>query len=371
MTAQLTDAASGYQLWSERFDRESADMFAVQDEIAAGVVEAVKARLAPGARAVPARPHIGNLEAYRSYLQGRYLRHTKNDHGGALRAFEEAIRLDPTHAPSWVGMAEVMVLAGFYNIVPARAACAKARDALATAHRLQGSSAESLYLEGLLAFVEGRWHAAEPAYRQAIGMQPHFVQALASFAMFLGTRGRIDEGLIYAERARQANPLAAFPCAATGTGLLAARRPLREAERFFEDAFGFEKENLLALMGLCLSRVAQGRFEEGLATGQQLVALARRAPFFLGVVGWALATAGQSDAARVVLEELRARPTPLPTIVSEGWLLAALGETDAAFDVLARAEEEGQAFLYFTGFPTFDPLRTDPRFGALLVRLGV
>ncbi len=98
VTAQLTEAASGYQLWSERFDRDAADVFAVQDEIAAGVVEAVKARLAPGTRAIPARPQARNLEAYRSYLKGRHLR-GKEDFVGALRAFEEAVRLDPSHAP--------------------------------------------------------------------------------------------------------------------------------------------------------------------------------------------------------------------------------------------------------------------------------
>src|SRR5207253_148638 len=88
VTAQLTDVASGYQLWSERFDRDAADVFAVQDEIAAGVVEAVKTRLAPGSRTVRSRPQVHNLEAYRSYLKGRHLR-GKEDFGGAMRAFEE------------------------------------------------------------------------------------------------------------------------------------------------------------------------------------------------------------------------------------------------------------------------------------------
>ena len=96
VTAQLTDVASGYQLWSERFDREAADIFAVQDEIARGVVEAVRAHLSPGDHAVPARPQSANLEAYRSYLKGRHLRGIE-DLGGALQAFQEAVRLDPSH----------------------------------------------------------------------------------------------------------------------------------------------------------------------------------------------------------------------------------------------------------------------------------
>jgi hypothetical protein len=95
-----------------------------------------------------------------------------------------------------------------------------------------------------------------------------------------------------------------------------------------------------------------------------------RAPFFLGVLGWALAAAGRNDEARKILEELRARPAGSPT-ASEAWLLGALGEIDEAFDVLARAEEEHQGLLCYTGLPGFDSLRADPRFGALLERLGL
>jgi TolB-like protein/Tfp pilus assembly protein PilF len=126
VTAQLTEVASGYQLWSERFDREAADVFAIQDEITAGVVDAVKARLAPGARTVEARPQARNLEAYRNYLKGRY-RRGKEHLVEALRAFEEAVRVDPSHAPSWTSLAEINVLAAHFGMLDARQACATAR----------------------------------------------------------------------------------------------------------------------------------------------------------------------------------------------------------------------------------------------------
>ena len=84
VTAQLIDVQDGYRLWSERFDRELEDVFALQDEIAEGVVEAVKTRLAPGAQAIHTRPQPRNLDAYRSYLLGQHLRYAKEDHGGAV-----------------------------------------------------------------------------------------------------------------------------------------------------------------------------------------------------------------------------------------------------------------------------------------------
>jgi TolB-like protein/Tfp pilus assembly protein PilF len=369
VTAQLTDVASGFQLWSERFDRKAEDIFAVQDEIAAGVVEAVKTRLSPGEHAVTARPQPANLDAYRSYLKGRHLR-GKEHHGEALRAFEEAVRLDPSHAPSWTGLAEITVLASVFGMIPARDACATARQALATATRLQGESAEGLHVEAFVAWIEKRWAAMEAAWRRAIELQPNNVLALASFGIVLASRQRLDEALPFLERARQADPLASFPYALTGESLLNCGRP-QEALRYLEDALSFEKEDATALDCAGMARVALGRFEEGIATLEHVVAVSHRGAHFLGTLGWALATAGRTAEARTILEELRARPPGAPTVVSEAWLLGALGEVDAAFEVVARAEEDCLAYLYFTGLPGFDPLRSDPRFGGLLERLDL
>ncbi|HKC23304.1 MAG TPA: hypothetical protein VKF32_01110 [Thermoanaerobaculia bacterium] len=367
VTAQLTDVASGFHLWSERFDRDAADVFAVQDEIASGVVEAVKARLAPGAHTVPSRPQARNLEAYRSYLKGRHLRGIE-DHAGALRAFEEAVRLDPTHAPSWTGLAEINVLAAQFAMLPAREACATARKALSIAAELQGESAEGLHVEAFAAFIERRWQEMETTWRRAIELQPAHVLALGSFGIVLCARGRLAEALPLFDRAREADPLASFPYMITGAGLLECGKP-REALRAFEDALSFEKEDASALFLSGMAKVALGMFDEGIAAAEHAVAISHRSPYFLGVLGWALATAGRKDEARKILEELRSRPAGAPTNVTEAMLLGALGEIDAAFEMLARAEDEYQASLYYTGWPGFDPLRGDPRFAALLERL--
>jgi TolB-like protein/Tfp pilus assembly protein PilF len=368
VTAQLTEVASGYQLWSERFDREAADVFAVQDEIAAGVVEAVKARLSPGVRTVHARPQARNLDAYRSYLKGRHLRYAKEDHVGAIRAFEEAVRLDPTHAPSWTGLAESTALAAHFSLIPAREACVAARNALATAVRLQGESADSLHGEAFVALIERRWQAMEAAWRRAIELQPTHTLALGSFGIGLCIRHKFDEGFRLLERAREADPLASFPYMLTALGLLSVGRP-REAHGYAEQALTFEKDDASALYCASLANVALGRFEEGIAAAEHGVAVSHRGGDFLGLLGWALATAGRKDEARMLLEELRTRPAGSAPIVSEGWLLGALGEIDAAFELFARAENQHQLWLCYTGLPGFDPFRADPRFAALLSTL--
>ena len=347
VTAQLTEVASGYQLWSERFDRQAADVFAVQDEIAAGVVAAVRSRLAPGADAVAARPQLRNLDAYRAYLRGRHLRGIE-DHAGALRAFEEAVRLDPSLAPAWTGLAEITVLSAHFSIIPAREACAAARRALATAAKLQGESAEGLHVEAFAAYIERRWDAMDAAWRRALELEPRHVLALGSYGITLCARGKPDEGLALCERAREADPLASFPYTLTAWGLLLAGKP-EEALRYAEDALGFEKEDASALIAVSMANVALGRLEQGIAAAEQGVAISHRGPAFLGGLGWALAIAGRRDEARALLTELRARPASSPTTVSEVWLLGALGEIDDAFAVIARAEEECQGQLYYTG----------------------
>ena len=369
VTAQLTDVASGYHLWSERFDREAADVFAVQDEIASGVVAAVKARLAPGARPPRLRPQAPNLEAYRAYLRGRHLR-GKEDHAGALQAFGEAIRLDPSHAPSWTGLAEITVLSSVFSMLLPREACRTARQALEKAASLQGESADGWHVEGFACWIERRWEEMEVAWRRALEIEPTHVLALGSFAISLCTLQRLEEALPLFERAREADPLASFPYTLTGGGYLTCGRRY-EAVRHLEDALAFEKEDVTALYFMSVAKVALENGEEGIALAERAVTVSHRGAVLVGILGWALATTGRTAEARALLGELQARPAGSPAVVSEAWLLGALGEIDAAFEVLERAEEECQANLYFTGLPVFDPLRGDPRFTALLQRLGL
>lgn len=369
-TAQLTDVASGFQVWSERFDRDAVDIFAVQDEIASGVVQAVKATLQAGPRSVASRPRGANIGAYRAFLKGRHLRHTKNDFRGALASFEEAVRLDPSHAPSWVGLADAVTIGAVYGSVAPRDACATAKAALATAHDLQGESADGLQAEGGVAYLERRWQAWESAYRRAIAIQPDHVQALGQFGMTLGTRLRVDQARAVLDHLRDIDPLDVVPHAFSGAAFVAAGQ-LEESLFHFGNASAIEPDHTLTLWGSAVANVALGRVDEGIATLERGVAVTHRSAHFVGVLGWACATAGRTDEANALLRELRERPATAPAIVAEGWLLGALGETEDALNLLARAEEEQQALLYYVGLPTFDALRADPKFSALLVRLGM
>jgi TolB-like protein/Flp pilus assembly protein TadD len=368
VTARLTDAETGYQLWSERYDRDASDVFALQDGIAAGVVEAVEARLAPGERAVRARPQVGNLEAYRLYLKGRHLRYTKNDLAGALKAFEEAVRLDPAHEPSWVAMAEARILASFYGLVPTGEAYALARRPLETATAQQREAADRLYVESLLAFGDRDWAASERALRRAVALAPDAPPARCWSGILLTILGRAGEAAPHFQRAREADPLAPYPYAMSALGLLLEGRAA-EAIAMYDQALAFEPESTLALWGAGLARIALGRADEGVAMLERALTPSHRGGFIHGALGWALAKVGREREARQVLSELQARPASAPAVVSEAWLLSILGERDAAFRLLERAEAERQPALAFVGLPGFETLRVDPRFKALLTRM--
>jgi tetratricopeptide (TPR) repeat protein len=206
---------------SERYDREAEDVFAVQDEIAAGVVEAVKSRLAPGDRAVRARSQVKNLEAYRHYLKGRHFRYSRNDHASAVGSFREAVALDPGHAPSWVGIAETLVLSAIYELRQSLPAFAEARKALATAAQLQG---------GVIHFCLREWRASETAIQRALELEPGHTQARPWLGLILGCGlclaydGLLDEAIALFEKGAALSRRGPFFVGLLGWGLAKAGR---------------------------------------------------------------------------------------------------------------------------------------------------
>jgi TolB-like protein/Tfp pilus assembly protein PilF len=368
VTAQLIDVESGYQLWSERYDRDASDIFALQDEIAQSVVEVVKAKLSTGTGGVRQRQQVSNLDAYRHYLKGRYYRYTKNDHGSALEEYERAIELDPSYAPSWVGLAEVRVLAAGYGLIPAQRGYAEARDALARANDRQGESAEALYVEGMLEMSQRNWEAALSALSRAAELRPDHVQTLCWLGFYWSIMQRPTEARRWFDLAREVDPLGSYPFAMTGCGLSQMCR-FEEALEFLKQAVALDPENTLALWGSGMVMAGQGNAEEGIPLLERAVEKARRGAHILGVLGWGFALAGRRSEAEAVLAELNAKGAEAPAVVPKAWLLAALGDTEAAWQAMEQAERQCQMMLLFVGMPGLDPLRSDPRFDALLRRM--
>jgi serine/threonine-protein kinase len=216
--ASVTDAADGRQLWSARFDRELTDIFALQDEITAAVVAALRERLvvptAPPASA--AERHSGNLEAYQLYLKGRFFlaQRTAGMRLG-LECFERAVALDPTYALAQVGVAETVALLGVYAFIPGRPAWERAHAALAQADAVSPGLPEALMVRGLLAMYF-EWRPADAVFGRALALDPRNAQTLVWAAQDDAFHGRDEQARHRFARAVEADPYAALVHANAG-----------------------------------------------------------------------------------------------------------------------------------------------------------
>ena len=371
LTARLVEVENGYQRWSERFDRDMEDVFAIQDEVAAGVARAIAAELAPAVDARPPRPQAPNVEAYQYYLKGRHYRYTKNDHLSAVSCFERAVALDPSHGPSWVGLAETTVLGAHYALRPSLESYATARRALAMANDQQGPTADAEYVAGMIAFCERNFADAEAALERAVALDPNHVQALCWRGYLGSLLYRVDEAERALRRAREADILAAYPYAMSSVAPLVLGR-FAEAERLAEQAFDFEPDSSLARWLWAVAKVGLGDPESAVALLAPAATSTHRGGALQGLFGWALTKAGRMDDARAVLAELEARPTSAPANVYQAWLYAELGRLDDAWRVLAQARAEAQGLLTLAiRIPVVPALVNDPRFGPFEESIGL
>jgi adenylate cyclase len=174
ITAQLIKASDGFHLWSETYDRELKDVFAVQDDIARAVAGSLKVALLGGTTAA-ASTQAKNPEAYNAYLQGRYFveRLDREDVEKALGYFEKAIQLDPSYAPAWTGLADVRIGQANRGYLPAEEGYRKAREAAERALALDPNLAEAHAAMGWIkASYEWDWAGADASYQRALALEP-------------------------------------------------------------------------------------------------------------------------------------------------------------------------------------------------------
>ena len=209
VTAELIDSTDGYQLWSQKFDREMTDLFAIQDEVTSTIVEKLKVQLATGSE-LPLTPRrTENLVAYNLYLKGRYYLN-RRDLRRSVECLEKAAAEDPDYALPWAAMAEAFNLmsAGAYEQGDPTAAVAQARAAALKATELDEACAEAHVALGLLYFrTDWNWLYAEKEFRRALELSDQSSPAHHQLAMFLAAVGRIEEALAEVNKARELDPL--------------------------------------------------------------------------------------------------------------------------------------------------------------------
>lgn len=370
--AQLIDAGSDTQLWSETYDRELTDIFAMQDEIALAVVGQLKLALLN--HSLPARSNPKNPEAYNAYLRGRFYWNEGDptDLEKARQNFERALELDPDYALAHAAMADYYSALPFYSSSRPDEVFPKAKEEVARALKLDGQLPEGhAALAYIRAWYDWDWRDAGKEFELALAGDPNNANLQHRYSRYLSCVGRTDEALVHMQRARELDPLSTIIQANVGV-ILYFGRHFEDTLRQLEQVAKADPEFPVAPWGIGLAREQLGDMAGAIASFEHAAKLTERGTNVVASLGHAYAVSGKKDEARKILDELaaRAKQRYVPSY-QVALVYAGLGEKGKAFDALEKAFDERSTLLsYLKMDPRFDSLRPDPRFQAMLRRLN-
>jgi adenylate cyclase len=383
VTAQLVNTGDGYQLWSRRFDRELSDVFAIQDEIAATIVDELSASAeAAAARTASAKSMARNRgssdpEAHDAYLRGMYAlnKWTEPSMRAAIEDFREAIAHDPGFAPAYVALAEghIWLYSGL-GIRPAAEMVPPARQAVDKALELDPTLADAHRVRALVA-MNHDWdrRGAEDGLARALTLGPGSASAHLWNAWRLALLERQhDQALEQLEEAERLDPLDLQLKTQIGY-VHYFNHALDRAIDQFQKVLALDASFAFAHYALGDAFKQQGHYDRAFIEFEKSIELGGRSVNHMGVLGYTYGRSGNSDKARALLQELTGR-------VSEGYVSAmfialvhlGLGDLDSVFQWLDRAfEERDGSLILITAAVEFDAVRQEPRFKSLLGRMGL
>ena len=363
ITAQLVETRSDTHLWSRNYDRDLAEIFAIQDDIARRVVRKVRVTLLRDMpRSAPVDP-----EAYRLFLLGRS-RLNAYDFPAALDNFRRSIAIEPNFAQGHVAIAACFGARTFFGELPPKDGYARISEALQRATDCDGGAAE---VDRPLAekhfYYDWDWAKAEAAFKRALERVPSDAHCYQLYAWFLTAMRRWDEARERIGRSLELEPLSpSVYLTASNIEYFAGchSRAIDHCRRALE----FSPEHPLALSQMGWSFLQTGDFESALAVMERSVQIAPDNSYFRWLLGYAYAVTGRVDGAREMIRDLHAR-SQRQYVVPFGFAVihAGLGEFDVALAWLEKAYEERNGWMvYLDVAPSLDPLRGEPRFRRLL-----
>ncbi len=371
----LIDATNGTQLWGQSYDGKLSDALAIKQAIAREVTGKLKLRLSGEEERRLMQRETVNAAAYQFYLKGRYFWNQRTADGleKGISYFRKAIEADPSYALAYVGLADSYNFLGAFGIaiLSPDEAMPKAKSAALKALGVDDSLSEA---HASLAFVElyyeWDWAGAEKSFRRAIELNPNYAPAYQWYSHLLMSGGRTSDAISAAKRAAEIDPLSLPAVMNVGWQYHWAREydsAVEQLRRVLQINPNFEQ----AHWALGLAYVGQAKMEEAVAELQKAIALSGGNSVYVAGLGDAYALGGnKAEAIR-----LRSQLEQKTTYVSPYWmatLQAALGEQDLALVSLEKAFVERNGGLIWIGAdPRMDSLRSDPRFAALVERVGV
>ena len=375
VSARLTSTSDGQHRAVLRFDRDSGDLFALEDELAAAIVDHLRPKLLPTAVHVTPRRYTDNAEAYRLYLQGRYAwnKRTYEDTAEAIKYFHAAIAEDPTYALAYSGLSDAHALQLDYRNVPVAEGMARAQAYARKALELDEGLAEAHASLGWVLFIhDWQWHESLSHFERAVALSPNYATARQWYSFPLVALGQFDRALAEVQLAADLDPASVSVRRSRGGVAYYARR-YDDAIVQFERAAAMNpiSEETHRSLGLAFlhmgdAKRAEQSFREGLRYTPE-------SAYSLAGLGGSLHRQGRTREAQEVRQELeqRARVGYVST-AAFAMLHAALGNVDEAIEWLHRARDERRGFIAYIGVnPILDSLRQSLRFREMVSELGL
>jgi len=375
VTARLINVADGASLWADTFDEKFTDVFAVQDAISQKVADALALRLSGEEKNRLTKRYTENVEAYQLYLTGRYhwSRLTPPDIRKGIGFLQQAIELDPGYALAYAGLATANRALAMNADAPSKDCLPQAKAAAMKAIELDDSLAEahSALSFGLI-WYDWDWAAAEREAKRALALDPNSALSHFAYAHILSDQGHHQEAIAEIAHARELDPVFLLIRALEGMILHHAGRN-DEALTRLQKALELDPNFWVTHLMLGRVYIQQRKYSEAIAEFTKARELSHGNSEAIGSIGYVEALAGHKDKARAVLEELKAlsnqRYIPPSNV---GLVYNALDDQNEALSSLETAcDERDPRVTLLKVDPRWDSLRPDPRFVAILKRIGL
>jgi len=378
VTAQLVKVSDQTHIFSNNYDRDLEDIFAIQDEISLAIVEALKVKLLKTEKAAIVKRHTEDLEAYNLYLKGNYYWQMMTPEGfdKAIECFEQALQKDPHYVLAYTGLSSVYWLSSYFGNVPPNEAYPRAKEYAKKALDIDNTLAEAHASLGFINMnYDWNWKAAEREFKQALQLDPNSALTHLQYSTLLILTERHEEAIAEAKRAQELDPLSSY-INTWGVGL--AFFNAYQYDRAIEElrmTLTINPNYFLAHWFIGAAYLGKSMFEEAVAEYEKAVDLSGGTPIVMTHLAILYYESGKKDKAEKLFDSLkqRQRNEYIPPMCF--YLINKVrGDHDQAFEWVKRACEEHDSFLpWLIVTPTIETGRIpdEPRYRALLKKAGL
>jgi serine/threonine protein kinase len=376
ITAQLISVKDGFHLWSKSFDRTLDDIFAIQDEISLQIINNLKVKLGKEEKSMLVKRYTEDIEAYNLYLKGLYhlAKLTKEGCEKGLDFFHQVINRDPTYALAYAGISDCHSRNTWYYYRPPKEELPKALAFAEKAIALDNQLSEAHVSLGYTKMLYDRdWDGAGRELRRGIELNPGNALAHNYYSVYFAVLGEHDKSIKEAQKALDLDPTSLWMMINLGMRYY-YNCQFDMCLKNIQKAIDLDPNSFLGHYYSAYPLMCMAKYKEAIQAAQKAAELlGEYTPHILAALGLAHALAGERVEAEDILKNLKALSDKgtIPMFIIP-WIYIALDERDKAFEWMERASEENDPlFMWIKSDPIINRLKGDPRYKAMLKKLGL